>query len=529
VEPTIEDALDAAALIWLLKESHSTETVIASALQSIAGLPRDFTAYQALRQVEADKMILERFESCFYLDTVFGLDWYIKDPHAAEKYCRAWMRLSYHTRMKWPDRLLTPLHILNKTGNEPEANAAAACVLVLNSLNTRNCERHLLPLLSRHVEGDYKLSWSIQQMILDTLLEVITLWELPAAAVAEIVSHTVPLLLKLLHGINNTTPSPIRHVISLNLYALTGKFVDQEVRRDEVKRREVYSQASIGVFSEFVKMPSSYGINDESLLDVMAVELARFANTLALNPHNFSFSLLTSAKSAFTKLYIGDRIVGRVPERTLADILHILHPPTVSSHRDRRLFTQQLLLTLRAQKHPNVLVNALKLLDALLAFPSLTAIRSFVHNDGIAILLHVANTASIDSQSQRLQMDGLRTLCTFIKNSAALYIQGNHALVAECLMPIFRTTFFPTLCTVLSSTRRWISDVSRVWGPALLVLYGVKPDDPAWRSMLQALWNYADAHQGVDGPLLCYLYRMQSLTGVLDRDGQIPIVDGLEI
>lgn len=492
--PTPEDTLDAAAFIWLIRESNSTESARSSALQAIAGLPRDFTAYQLLRQAGAIEMILERFESCFQLDTTLGNQWCIKDPHAAEKYCRGWLRLTYQTKIKWPTRLLQPLYMLRDLPRHPAVNVTAACILALTSLEEYSPQDGLLSFLSRHVNEEVRLSWSAQQEILDTLLECIALWELSAAAIAEIVFRAVPILIRLLHRLGNTGPPTLRHAISFNLYALTGNFVDQGVRRDGDKRKDMYWDASIKALSEVALKRACYGVEGEGLLGIVALELARVANVLVTKPQKFPQSLYDSAKAAFTSLYLEGHIITRdVPEDTLANVLYLLHPPTLPEPERQAVFTHHLIDTLRHSKQQNTICNTLRLLDAHLASYSLPAMKAFMRGGGLEMLLHIANTRSIDGR--RLQMDSLRALCTFVNASATLYLEDGDNFDPSYFDTVFQSDFLKTLCAVIAAGGWWLTDVAHVWAPALVKLCRVRPGHDSWRKVERTFWKYADLHQ----------------------------------
>lgn len=493
VVPTSEDALDAKALVWLLKESSSTEAVRSSALQAIAELPRDFTAYGILREVDAVGMILQRFESCFRLDTSVGTRWEVRDPQAAGKYCRGWMKLTYQTRIKWPTRLLRPLEILRDDVDQPAISAMATCALALTSPERYSTQNDLLSLLSRHVDGQISLSGTIQQVVLDTLLECIAHWELSAAVIANLVSRAVPILVGLLHSLADYGPYTLREAASLNLYVLTGHFLEEEIRREGAKRRDMYWGASLKALSDVVRKRTSYDAED-TLLDMVGLELARLANVLVTNSRIFPGSLHNSVKLALTSLFVENRItIGRLQDSdTMANIFHILHPPALSDPEQQALFTKHLIDILKRTRHPGVLSNALRLLDSHLASYSTTVMETFLDEGGMDTLLHIANTGNIDGR--RSQMDSLRALCTFVKASATLQLEDDD-FPPSFFDAIFQSSFLKTLCMLLTTGRWWMPDVAEVWLPALVKLCRVRSDDPGWRKVEQSFWKYAILHQ----------------------------------
>lgn len=79
----------------------------------------------------------------------------------------------------------------------------------------------------------------------------------------------------------------------------------------------------------------------------------------------------------------------------------------------------------------------------------------------LEVLLHVANTGSIDSR--RLQMYNIRTLCALVWTSVALHLKDREVVVNRCGRDM-------RLC-------------------------GVRPAGDSWRSVERTLWKYADLHQ----------------------------------
>lgn len=515
--PTTDDMLDATALIWLLGDSSNAENVRSDALQAIGVFPRDFTAFHLLRQAGAIEMILERFESCFQLDSTLGTQWYIKDPHAAGKYCRGWIRLTYQTKFKWPMRLMRPLRVLCELTSQPAISAAATCVLALASPDQYNPQKELLSLLSRHLDRQARLSWSIQQEVLDALLECIAHWELSAAVLADIVSRAVPILIRLLHQLGTTGPYAVRNAINLNLYALTGQFLEDDIRRDEDKRRDICYRASIRALCSVVEKRACYGVEDDELLDIVAVELSRLASTLVNKPQNFSPSLRESAKAAFTSLYLENRLTTReVTEETLADILYLLHPLVLPEAEHQAIFTNDLVHILKEHRQSSIVRNVLRLLESHLASYSLPAVEAFMNGGGLDVLLQLANAGNIDGR--KLQMDSLRVLCTFVNISATLYFEDEDDFPPLFFDTIFRSDFLKTLCTVVTTGKWWLPDAAHIWAPALLKLCRVRPSDPGWRNVERTFWKYAELHQTEYGQrlLLENLNRIRDLRRELE-------------
>lgn len=522
VPPRAEDILDASALIWLLEEPTSTESTRSSALQAIAGLPRDFTAYQLLHQAGAVEETLERFESCFQLDVTLDNQWLIKDANAAGKYCHVWLRLTYQTGLKWPHRLLQPLRLLSNLNNQLSVNAAATCILALNSLEEYGPQNELLSLLSRHVDGEVRLSWSVQQEVLDTLLECIALWELPGIVIAEVISRAVPLLLKLLSQLGNTGPSSLRNAVSLNLYKLTGNFLEQDVRREEGKRTNVYWLASIQALSKLVEKPASYGVNGEDLHATLTVELARLAGVLVTKPQEFPPPVKESAKTAFTSLYLQKRIaVGVFSEQILADVLHLLQPAVPLSSSRKNQFILCLLDTLKHTRHPDVTRNALRLLDSQMVSHSPKSLDAFMEGGGLETLLHIANTGNkVDGRI--LQTDSLRILCTFVHAIADLHSQDEEGFPSSYFDAVLRGDFLNTFCAVVTTGKAWLKDVAKIWAPALVVLCEARPTSPGWRNLERTFWKYADLHQTENDydVLMGSLHRIRELRLEFDSESE---------
>ncbi|KXN90823.1 hypothetical protein AN958_03477, partial [Leucoagaricus sp. SymC.cos] len=514
ISPTSDDMLDATALIWLFKESSSPETARSSALQAIAGLSRDFTAYELLRRAEAIEMILERFEACFRLDTSVGTRWYIRDPYGAEKYCRGWMRLTYQTKAKWPLRLLQPLEML-RTDSRPAISATAVCALALSSPERYGPQNDLFSLLSRHVDGHIRLPWSAQQFVLDTLLECIVNWELSAPVIADLVSRGVPILVSLLHLLGGSGPYTLREAITLNLYALTGHFVEGDFRKEGTRRKYMYWEVSIEALSDVVQKRGCYAVEGDRLLELVAVELARLANVLVTNPQRFSDDIHQSMKATLTTLFLENRLttnISEISKDTYADILYLLHPPTLHNTEQQILFTSHLIETLNHNTDHNILYNTLRLLDAHLSSDSASAMvmEAFMERDGLNALLHLANTGNIDSR--KLQMDSLRALSTFIKTSATLQLEDSD-FPPSFFDAIFQSSFLKTLCSLITTGRWWIPDVGEVWLPALVKLCMVRPDDPNWRTVEQTFRKYANMREGEyrQSDLTDNLYRIREL------------------
>lgn len=497
--PTTNDLLDATAVIWLLKELNNNEHVHSHALQAVAIFPRDFTALHLLRQVGAIQMILKRFQSCFQMDSALGTQWYIKDATAAGNYCRAWMRLSYQTKLRWPLQLIQPLHTLCEMTHQPAVSVPAACILALTCPEQNGPQVELLSLLSRHLDKGTRLSWSMQQEVLDTLLEARAIWELPAAALADIVSRAVPILIRLLHGLGAAGPVTVRHAINLNLYVLSGNLLVSNTRREEAKRKEIFCHAGISAFSNIIKQ---HAVQDDALLDIVAVELSKFAKSLIIKPHVFPPSLQESAKDAFTSLYLENRLQSKeVSEDTLADILYLLHPVVLPDTEHQAMFTLNLIDTLKHHRHPVIIRNVLRLLESILASYSLSSANAFMGGGGLNVLLQISNTGNTDGR--KLQMDSLRVLCIFVYMSATLYIQDEGDFSPSFFDNVFESDFLKTLCSVVAAGKWWLDDVAHLWAPTLLKLCMVRPDDPGWLNVERRFWEYADLHQTENGyPLL---------------------------
>jgi hypothetical protein len=515
--PTTDDMLDATAFIWLLKELNSNTHVHSSALQAIVIFRRDSTALHLLRQAGVLQMIIKQFKSCFQPDYTWGTQWYIKDAAAAGKYCQAWMRLAYQTKLSWPIQLIQPLHMLCELTDRPAVSAPAACILALTYPDENGPQVELLSLLSRHLDKQVRLSWSMQQEVLDTLLEAIATWELPAAVLVDIVSRAVPILIRLLHELGTAGPVTIRHAINLNLYALTGNFLGSDTRKEEAKRKDISCHASISALSAIVKKHAHYGVEDDKLLDIIAVELSRFAKSLIIKAHALPQSLQDSAKDALTSLYLENRLTTtKVSEDTLTDVLYLLHPVILPDTEHQAMFTLDLIDTLKHHRHPTIIRNVLRLLESILSSYSLSSVNAFMDGGGLNTLLQISNTGNIDGR--KLQMDSLRVLCTFVYMSATLYFEDNDDFSTSFFDNIFQSDFLKTLCGVVAAGKWWLADVAELWAPTLLKLCRVRPDDPSWQNVERRFWKYAELHQTANGcPVLIEnLNRIRDLRSKLE-------------
>ncbi|KAF7315424.1 hypothetical protein MIND_00057200 [Mycena indigotica] len=197
---TSQDIIDATALAWLFSES-TDQQVISVALQAIAGLPRDFSALNVLRDAGALQLIEQGFQNCFHKDTTIGLHWHLVDAEKAALFCRAWIKLIRGTGEQWPFAIIEPLWLLQNLdlSRHPDVAAIASCAVALSSFDSHISQWELLGYLSRSASGEIILSQTTQCCLIDSLIECFVRWEMPLAVIEDTISRAVPVLLQVLH------------------------------------------------------------------------------------------------------------------------------------------------------------------------------------------------------------------------------------------------------------------------------------------------------------------------------------------
>ncbi|KAF8971182.1 hypothetical protein BDZ97DRAFT_1914191 [Flammula alnicola] len=464
-----DDCLDASAFVWLL-ENCPNGIATSVTLQAIGGLPRSFSAFHVLRKAGAVSLVLKEFRACFHRDSTLDSQWYILQPQDAEKYCRAWMRMTYGTSKQWPTELLKLLETLEKTETTDNINAIAACTRAIAHLDSRDGRPIILPRLRRHAEGRIDFSHEMLCWLLDTFLQCSLVSQLHFRPKDHIVKEAVPVLLRLLHLTKHTLASNVRSAIALSLSYMTNEF-------------------------------------------------SRLAS-LVLTPTNQSADrkrLKPIAQRGLSKLYVDGRI-SHVSDDVLADVLQILYPPVMIARGECSLFVKSLLHALWSSTQPEVLFGSvLRLLEPLLLDSQLSVVDAFIEGKGIAALLRVAHTG--DTASRHLQLDCMRNLCLFIRSTAEHHHYSRLGHGSDCvnedrLDHIFRSDFFSTLIPIIAARRWWLPEIAEIWVPALVKLCQLRPYEPVWRGVEAALRKFSDFYEGKDGyyQLINDLDEMKALT-----------------
>ena len=479
----------------------SSDDIATTALQAIGGLPRDFSAFHVLRNAGAIGLTIQNFASCFHRDSSFGVEWYILDSQGAERYCRAWMRLTRGTMERWPSDLLRPLDKLTSVQGQPHIAVIASCACALDSLDSRSPQLALINHLEKFVSGESNLSQLIQCWLLDTLLECSIGWELEAAIIEDIALKAVPLLLQLLHFTKPALASQPRNAIALTLCSLTHGNIDPSLFSDEHKREENFHRVIIPSLAAIIDDPTRFGVKDD-LLNLTSIEFSRLSAPILMGSRRLLRDLKKIARLTLSKLYLDGRIgFGLVSDPVLADILRILHPLVNITPEQKPSFVTTLLDTLRATTDLNITFGCVRLLEQMLVDCHLATLQAFLEGNGISALLRASHTGGTDSR--KLQLDCMRTLCIFLRRVAACRLRQKEFSVVYPsseikLDAIFHSDLFTTLISIVSTQRWWLEDVAEVWLPSLLELCTVTPDEPIWRSVETVFRKFAENHDGED-------------------------------
>lgn len=496
-----DDVTDAKALCWLFTNSNDNR-VVSSALQAIAGLPRNFSALYILRDAGALHLIEQGFQSCYHKDTSVDLQWHLKDVDGAELYCRSWMKLTWGTTEKWPLDMVDPLWILSdlKT-THPNAAAFAACAVALSSFDTLSAQWELLSFLAKHVSGEIQLAQTTQCWILDSICQCLNEWEVPRAVIERTTSKAVPIILGVLRLTEDVRTSSVRSAATLALYAFTRGPVDLSSFDTEEKRCAAYCEMTVQSLAVIVDSPDAYGVK-ESLLDLAAEELARLASPVVAQSERFPHALRALARASLSKLYISGRLSNNYfDEGVLANVLQLLFPPKEISVSQHPIFVTVLVDTLENTSHPELTNWAVRLLEALLTQCPMPVSQAFSESNGVNAVLRAAKAGNVDSR--RLQIDSLRALCAFIDSSTSIYTQSNyfegHPDLDRQFDLVFKSDFFETLCSVVASRRWWLFEVSGHWMPALLQLCYLRPKVMAWRTVIKTFQDFAERNVEEEG------------------------------
>lgn len=480
--PNPDDHIDAYALIWLVQQCPS-EDIVATALQAIGGLPRDFTAFRVFRDAGIIPLVLQRFSACFQRELSYEVRWQVIHPEIAERYCRAWIRLTHGTSLTWPADLHLPLQALKDDITDPHAAAIAACTVALNMLERRAPHLTIIKRLETMIEGEANLSQLTRTWLLETFLECSNSWELHAATVNDIVVRSVPILLSLLE---KAPDAATNHVIASILQTLTiGNRSPQTCSKDEMQGG--FHSIMLPVLAAIIDEPRRFGLGDTHV-NYCALQFAHLATPA------FTHSVLqvkgnnVIIRKTLCKLFLEGQIGSAVvPAHLLADILQILHPLVITADQ-QPAFVKRLFCVLRDAKNVNVATGCIRLLEPLLKRYQREIIQVLIEEDGINTLLQTARTGDMDSR--RLQIECIRAICVVIQHSTSCYLQENAlcpshvAALSKQFDDIFRSTFFPTLISVLDIRIWWLGEIADVWVPSLVDLCRIKPEEPIWKRLL---------------------------------------------
>ncbi|KAJ7079080.1 hypothetical protein B0H15DRAFT_520511 [Mycena belliarum] len=518
---TFEDAVDATALAWLFSKSTDHE-VVSTALQAIAGLPRDFSALRILRDAGALSLIEQGFMCCFHKDTTVDLQWHLVDPGRAELYCRAWMKLTRGTDEQWPFDLVEPLWMLQDLQKHPDAAAVASCAVALSSFNSHQSQWELLVYLARCSAGEIQLAQTTQCCILDSISECFVRWEMPLAVIEDTANRAVPVLLNMLHLTEDLPNSEIRSAVALVLYIVTsGGVIDLGLYMSEDRRRGEYCELMIEALSAIVETPGRFGVHDTPLLDIVGAELARLATPIVAQSERFPQRLRTIARSSLSILYADGRIAqGIVADSILANVLHLLFPPVYLSESQQSIFVTTLVETLETSSHPDITNWAVRLLEVLLSGCSLAVSQSFVEGNGISAVVRAARAGAVDSR--RLQIDSLRTMCAYIASTTKQYnatTTPRSALDSQFDI-LLQSDFWDTLNSIVTSRRWWLFEVSGHWLPAIVELCRLRPQAKVWPQVLKTFKDFADRNVGEEGYSET-LSHLDIIRKILAEDGQM--------
>jgi hypothetical protein len=489
-------------LIWLIKKSNDEEAT-AAALQAIAGLSRDFSATYILRQAGALRLVEEGFQSCFRLDTAVDLEWHLLDMHAAELYCRAWIKLTRETEEQWSYDIIEPLWLLQELDMYPDVAAIATCAVALSSFDSYTSQWELLRYLEQHSAGDIQLSLETQCCVVDSVIEGMIGWEMPAAVVDETTIRAVPVLLRLLHHTEDRSSSSISGAAALGLCLFTRGLPEMSwmSHHSEEERRARYCEMMVMALSAIVSNPERYGVQD-ALMDIVSDELCRLATAVVAQSERFPQELKAVAKASLSELFIAGRVgPDRTSEDNMATILHLMFPPPedIPEH-SCALLVAKLVQTIRTTIHPDITIWSIRILEILLTRCALPVIESFANSDGITVTLRAVKTGGVDGQ--RLQIDGLRTLCSFLDSASTLYVAADdypRKKLEAHIDLIFSSDFFDTLCSVIASRRSWLFEVSGQWMPTLVKISYIRPHESIWRTIYIVFQKFAERNAGEDG------------------------------
>ncbi|KAL0569561.1 hypothetical protein V5O48_012402 [Marasmius crinis-equi] len=493
-----EDHLDAEVLIWLFTKS-TDESVISASLQAISGLPRDFSALQLLRDAGALRLVEREFEQCFHKDTTIDLQWHLIDPEGATLYCRAWINLTRGTSEQWRFEIIEPLWILEEVQVHPEAAAIASCAVALSSFDSHQSQWKLLSYLSQCTAGEIQLSQATQCCLLDSIIECMVRWEMPLAVIDRTNVRAVPTLLRMLHLTEGLPSSELQSASAVALYVITRGPVDLGYYRSEARRRAEFCHLLIQALSVLIESPDRFGVTDD-LIDIVAKQFCRLAPFVVAQSERFPQPLKKMVKATLLQLYVDRRIgIDIIPHALLADVLHLLYPPSLVPEPQRPKLVSMLTENLRTPSpNPDITSWSVRLLEVLLSNCNLAVLAAFTEGNGVSAVLRAAKAGGVDSR--RLQIESFRTLCTFIHSVTTHHLQSKSPDSADPhIDAIFQSDFFEILCSFISTRRWWLFEISGDWMPALFQLCKLRPEKPVWPMVVRIFREFANRNVGEDG------------------------------
>ncbi|KAF9473397.1 hypothetical protein BDN70DRAFT_925186 [Pholiota conissans] len=504
----LEDHVDAHALVWLF-ENCPNDTITSITLQAIGGLSRNFSAFHILRQAGAISAVLRGFRACFRKDLTLDSQWLVIQPQDAGRYCRAWLRLTYGTSVKWPDDYLSLLEVLRKTENMDDVAAIAACTRAVAFLDVRDGRLMITSYLARYVKRHIQFSQEIQFWLLETFLQCSLVSPNRLRSNNHIAKTTVPILLKLLHDhiSSDTTAANVRSVISLCLSYMTGATTDPILFHDEIRRQEEFYNLLIPSLTEVIKDPAKYGA-DEDHLNQLATDYMQVVTRMSKNDSKDWHSLRPTVQVGLSKLYIQGQISNTTWTETFSDVLQMLSPLDNILPEDRPLLLTSLIRTISLpMQSPLLLHSALSLLKPLLVHDQTAVLDAFMESDGCKVLLDVSQVG--EAGSRILQLLCISCVCLFIQSAAnslgvipsepTLSFYDSETVKGARLEYILQSQFLHTVTDVLAESAFWSPQISTVWVKALLKLCQYGPSDPSWKGVENALNKFARRHEGKEG------------------------------
>lgn len=418
-----------------------------------------------------------------------NLQWHLVDREGAGLYCRAWMALTRGSFIRWPPAMMEPLLVLQNLSDDPDTAAVASCVEALSSVDSVLAQWKVLSHLETFVKG-VGLARTTQRWLIDSIIECLISWEVPQAVIEETAIRATPSLLRVLHLTQNLTTSDVRNAAALALHVLVCGPVDLTPFRSEARLDAAYCELTLTALSSIVDSPGRFGAT-ESILQLVAQQLSVFASPFVAQSERFPPRLHTIAGTSLAKLYIDGRIdVGVVDDSVLADVLHLLFPPSIHALPSWwPSMVATLVGTLERSAHPSIASRSVRLLEALLTNCSTSITETFARANGINAVLRTCKAVTMDNS--QLPIDGTRTLFTFLKSCTS-----SPAALGPQLDLVFQSDFIDTFCSMVASEQWWLFQPSCYWKPVLIKLCRARPREAAWITVLDTFQDFTEKHIG---------------------------------